>query len=144
MGRSPGNVCTDQRDILVKKGDKAKAEEEYTKAIVGYRKEATEGGPKALAAKYHLAHFFVGHKRNLDEAVRYAEELAAADPPQATYFILSARCYEAAGRTKDALAAIDRALELDPQRAPHFRQYRDRLAKPGGPPRPPAPSGGPK
>lgn len=121
-------------DILIAQGQDARAEEEFNKAIAGYGAQIRDGGPQATIGRYYLADFYLKHRRSLDEAVRLAEEAAASTPPQFSYYLLLSRCYEAVGRKTEALTAIDRAIELNPQQAEVFRTYRDRLAASSGPP----------
>lgn len=126
---SPTYYCcyTHIGDIYTQMKKPDKAEEAFAKCVEGYRKQIKEGGPQGTISKYHLARFFMDHDRHKNEALTLAEQVAAESPNQPVYLHLLAQCYEAAGRKKDALNAIDKAIQLNPNTPELYQYYRQRL-----------------
>ncbi|MCG8404462.1 MAG: tetratricopeptide repeat protein [Phycisphaerales bacterium] len=126
---SPTYYCcyTHIGDIYTQMKKPQKAEEAFAKCVEGYRKQIKDGGPQGSISKYHLAKFFMDHDRHKGEALVLAEQVTAETPDQPVYLHLLAQCYEAAGRKKDALNAIDKALQLNPNTPELYQYYRQRL-----------------
>jgi len=114
-------------DLLLKEGKKEEAEKDFEIMIAGLRKQAKGEGKAAVSAKYELAKFFVDHHRNNDEAMRLAEEAAAANPEQVAYLIPLVTAYQRAGKNKEAVSTIDRILKLKPEFEVYYKKLRARL-----------------
>jgi len=114
-------------EMLTTAGKTSEAEEEFGKAVTGYRQQVSEGGPQAGVAAYHLAKFYVDRQRNAAESIVLAEQAVSAAPNQAVYLHLLARSYELAGRKSDAVSTIDRAIQLNPEHVEHYKNYRAQL-----------------
>ena len=115
-------------DLLLKEGKKEEAEKNFEIMIAGFRKQARGKGRAAVSAKYELAKFFVDHNRNNEEAIRLAEEAAAADPKQVAYLIPLVTAYQRAGKNKEAVSTIDRILKLKPEFEVYYKKLRAQLA----------------
>ena len=128
-----GYECAEEHigDVLLGQGKASEAEHAFTNVIAAYRRSVAAAGPAGVVAQYKLANFFLNHNRELQEAVRLARGAADSTPPQATNYLLLARCYEATGQPQEALQALDRAIELSPEENAYLRDYRKRLTETG-------------
>jgi tetratricopeptide (TPR) repeat protein len=130
--RYPSYVCcyTHIAEIYRDRNDPSKTDEYYEKALSGYASQIRDGGPQATIAKFHTAKIHVDRGKNIPEAIKLAEQVVAEGPDQAMYLQLLSQCYEAAGRRDDALAAIDKAIKLNPPNIEYYQYQRQRLLSP--------------
>lgn len=106
------------------------AEQAYHKAI-----ELSPGEVRAYAM---LAGLYLQLGRNLPEAKRLAQKAVELDPAARNFFLLAIACRRT-GDLRAALAALDRALALEPENQ-EFRRARDSLRpEDGGVELPPLP-----
>jgi len=101
--------------IHEKLGDFAAAEAAYRRAY------AIDPSNPAYANNLAMT---LGHQgKSLDEAIALAQQVVEAEPSDADFFDTLAFVLVKAGRCDEALAAINRAIELDPQN-PHWVEQR--------------------
>ncbi len=136
----PTYICcyTHIGDIYRDRKEMTKADEYYDKATGDYIAQIKGGGQQGVIAKFHLAKLYIDRGRNQPEAVTLSESLVAEASDQAMYFQLLAQSYEAVGRKQDAVAAIEKAIKLNPPNVEMFEQYRQRLQSGATPTAPPA------
>ncbi|NMC20465.1 MAG: tetratricopeptide repeat protein [Thermogutta sp.] len=79
--------------------------------------------PDNWEAHRDLAELYLKRTDRLNDAIAHAEAAAAASPSAATSFLL-ARSYRAAGRSKEALDAVRRALAFGERRPEAMALYR--------------------
>lgn len=101
---------------------------EVDDAVAAYRR-AIELDPNAPAGYNNLAWMLQRHGGSLDEAATLAERAVGIEP-KPRYLDTLSRVYEAQGRADDALHAITRALEADPDNAA-YRSRADALREAG-------------
>ncbi len=82
-------------------------------AETAYRK-ALELDPKMVIADNNLAMVLLGRGESLEEATRLAQAATEAEPRNAEYLDTLAQVYAKAGRYDDAIAAMKKAIEVDP------------------------------
>jgi tetratricopeptide (TPR) repeat protein len=116
-------------DVLAAQGKEDQAAAAYDKAIAGYREQIKSGGPAATSARYHLAKLLLDINRNATEALALAQQVVQDAPDKPMHHYLVARCLEATGRRDEAIAAIDKASQLDPSQAEAYRVFRERLTR---------------
>ncbi len=127
-------------DMYRERKDPAKADEYYDKAAAGFQAQVAEGGPQATIGKYHLARLHLDRGRNQAEALKLAQEAVAEAPDQAMYLLLLSQSYQALGRRNEALAAIDKAIAMNPENIEVYRTFRQQLTSPATQPAVPPPA----
>jgi tetratricopeptide (TPR) repeat protein len=91
------------------------AEENYKRAI--------SLAPDMIAAKNNLAMRYINSKKNLEEALKLAQEAAASAPNSANVQDTLSQAYEVMGNFDAAITSIQKAVELEPGN----RDWTDRL-----------------
>jgi tetratricopeptide (TPR) repeat protein len=118
-------------DILVRQGKQEAAEQDYAKLVAGYTGQLKEPGAAGALARFQLAKFYIDHNRNIEEAIPLAEAAAVEAPDQVSYLVPLVTAYKTVGRNADAVAIIDRIVQLNPDFAVFYRDLRAQLAAPG-------------
>jgi tetratricopeptide (TPR) repeat protein len=79
--------------------------------------------PKSSIGYRELARFYLKTKKELPLAKELAEKAVALEASAANFFVLSWACYEN-GDINNALPAINRAIELDPENSNYRLLYK--------------------
>ena len=80
-----------------------------TKVVAMLRESIAKAKPTEWQPYYRGGNYLVQNKLYLDEAAVWLDKAIAINPMPATYYA-KARYYEAAGKTREAIAELDRAL----------------------------------
>jgi Flp pilus assembly protein TadD len=99
------SYCMKLGRLCVESGQTDKAEGAFS--------QACQRDPKDAAAHAALAELYVKSGRKLAEAVSLARRAAELSPTADRYWLLAAAC-RCSGDVPGALAALDKAIDLDP------------------------------
>lgn len=118
-------VHTRLGDDALRRGDRRRAELEFSRVIALYR-EAIQAAPRDPGPMNSLAWFFATHRVNLDEAQRLAQDAARFAPDSWQVLDTLAEISLARGRLGDAQETLNRALQLSPGN-PHLVRQVERV-----------------
>ena len=85
------------------------ATETHTKVVGALRESVAKAKPDEWQTYYRGANYLVQNKLHMDEAAAWYDKAIAISPTPAVYFG-KARYYDALGKTREAIAEIDKAL----------------------------------
>ena len=91
------------------------------KAEAAFRR-VTVVAPGQSVGHRELARLYIGSKQKPAEARRLAEKAVALEPIAPNYFLLGQACYQS-GDTKAALAAMSKAIQLNPRHNGYQQAY---------------------
>lgn len=80
-----------------------------TKVVATLRDSIAKAKPDEWQAYYRAGNYLVQNKIYLDDAATWLDKAIAINPAPATYYA-KARFYDATGKTKEAVAELDKAL----------------------------------
>ena len=80
-----------------------------SKVVAMLRDSVAKAKPGEWQAYYRAGNYLVQNKVYMDDAAAWLDKAIAISPTPQTYYA-KARYYDAAGRTKEAIAELDKAL----------------------------------
>jgi hypothetical protein len=80
-----------------------------TKVVAMLRDSVAKAKPDEWQAFYRAGNYLVQNKINMDDAAAWLDKAIAISPTPQTYYA-KARYYDAAGKTKEAIVELDKAL----------------------------------